>query len=704
MKISELLDSIRKQDTVLPEFQREYVWKRDQAKKLIDSLIKGYPVGGLLFWKTDEPPALKNVKSLPEKLGTIDVILDGQQRLTTLYMLLEGEIPPFYTKIDIESGEDPRNLYYNLDSGDLLYYKPKEMKDNPIWLRVVDCFNDSIEHNFVEMVKFNGAEEGQYPSLMQKYIKNLTRLQNIKSIRMPIQMVPSEADLTDAITVFDLVNRQGTKLTDADLALTHITGKWAQARRIMKDKIDALNEEHFYFDLTFMTRALTGVVEKRGLLETIHDTQKDKLEEGWERLSKILDYMVKVLPAHASVHSNYDLNSSNVLVPLIVFLSLNNGKFANDVSIKHATNWLYAAHIWARYSAQTTQKLEFDISLVVRNESPWEALIEAIIDQRGRIDVKPSDLEGRTAQHPLYRMMHILSKAQGAVDWFNGAPIATPYNKSGWIQSHHIFPTSRLYEHSYDSENHLHKKIVNEIANRAFITGVTNREISNKLPEDYLPEVEERFPGSLEKQFIPMDPSLWKMDRYPEFLDARRNLISIKLNEFMSSLITEPEIVHKRSIGELIDLGESATLEFKSSLQWDLALNKKNNGLRKSVLKTIAAFLNSSGGTLVIGVEDDGNVYGLENDLNTLNKSIDKFANLLATLITDYIGPEFSEQIKIRFETLNGSQVCVVDVDQSLIPAYLRGDKGSEFYNRFGPTSRMLDSEETVSYINMHWT
>ena len=96
MKISEALHSIAKRDIVLPEFQREYVWNREQAKQLLVSLAKGYPVGGLLIWKTDTPPELKNVGELPDKLGTMMVLLDGQQRLTTLHMLITGEIPAYY--------------------------------------------------------------------------------------------------------------------------------------------------------------------------------------------------------------------------------------------------------------------------------------------------------------------------------------------------------------------------------------------------------------------------------------------------------------------------------------------------------------------------------------------------------------------------------------------------------------------------------
>jgi uncharacterized protein with ParB-like and HNH nuclease domain len=79
-KISELLDDIRTRDLVLPEFQREYVWTLDQAKQLMISLVKGYPVGGLLIWKTDRPPELKNVQALPDRMGTVQVLLDGQQR------------------------------------------------------------------------------------------------------------------------------------------------------------------------------------------------------------------------------------------------------------------------------------------------------------------------------------------------------------------------------------------------------------------------------------------------------------------------------------------------------------------------------------------------------------------------------------------------------------------------------------------------
>lgn len=698
MKVSELLDEIRNKDAVLPEFQREYVWSKEQAKQLLVSLTRDFPVGGLLFWKTDDPPELKNVDQLPDKLGSVEVILDGQQRLTTLYMLITGNTPPYYTARDIQN--DPRDLFFNLDTGEFEYYSSR-MQRNPLWCRVVDCFNKSI--NVFEVAKQLSEDDGQAFELAQRYQNNLGRLKGIRSMDLPIQLVPSHARIDDAIDVFDRVNSQGTKLTEAELALTHITGKWSQARRVMKSKMGELAGLGFDFDLTFMTRALTGTVVQRALFDQIHNTPREDLVAGWHTLSRILDYLVSVLPAKAYIHSTQDLNTTNVLIPPIVFLALNDAKFPNDASFRSAVHWLYAAHIWARYTAQTDQRLEQDVSIVVRSSNPWDALRDQILDQRGRIEVRAADLQGRGAQHPLHRMLGIMAKANGAVDWFNGAPLAGTHGKAYSIHSHHIFPTSLLYERRYDSDNHLHRKVVNEIANRAFLTADSNQSLGAMPPEEYLPAVEESYPGALVKQFVPMDPSLWQVERYDDFLEARRELVACKLNSFMDSLVTKPEVVHERPVAELVQLGESATLEFKSTLQWDMVTKQVNKQLRYSVLKTIAAFMNSAGGTLVIGVEDDGTVCGLDNDLATVHHSLDRFEQLLTNLMAEALGGHVAGLVRTRFEVLGDKTVCTVDVERAPGPVFVHEHSGSVFYTRFGNTTRLLDVEEATKYIQTNW-
>lgn len=698
MKISELMFSIKVKDLVLPEFQREYVWSKDQAKKLFSSLTKEYPVGSLLFWKTETPPELKNIK-IPKLSNTYQIILDGQQRLTTLYLLINGEIPPYYKKEDITT--DPRDLYYNLETGEFQYYQTNVMAKDPLWIKVLDCFDNAKEIDVFKIAE--QVSDANKFQLANKFMNSITKLRNIKDKELPMQMVPSTANLEDAIDIFDLVNSQGTKLTDAELALTHVVGKWPLARRVIKEKIGSLEKSNFHFNLSFMTRGLTTVVSQRALYEAIHSEPKEKLEKGWTKLSNILDYLITILPNRAFIHSTNDLNTTNVLIPIIAYLSQHKGNFPDHKNLNRAIHFIYAALAWARYSGQTDQKLEYDVSIMFRENNPWEKLIDALIDQRGRIDVKPNDLEGRTAGHPLYLITYILAKSQGAIDWFNGVPLTGKQAGAYNFHSHHIFPSSVLYANGYDIDNHLHRKIVNEIANRAFLTAESNLSLSYSLPEAYLPEIENKYPGSLVKQFIPMQPELWKVKRYPEFLEARRQLIAIKFNECLKSLIAKPIKVKEKSILEIIAFGEGTNLEFKSTLQWDIVRNEKNKSLRKSVLKTITAFLNSDGGTLVIGVEDNKDVCGLEFDLNLVEKSEDKFLNLLNTIINDSIGPEYGALIKIRLEPINGKEVCIIDVDRSLLPAYLTFENQKEFFIRMGNTSRSLDPEETVAYIAQNW-
>ncbi|HEX9989553.1 MAG TPA: DUF262 domain-containing protein [Chloroflexia bacterium] len=702
MKISEMLDSINRLDMVMPEFQREYVWTREQASKLLDSLFKEYPTGSLLFWKTDNPPEIKNMSVSRDKIGMTMVILDGQQRLTTLYLLTRGEIPPYYTAHDITN--DPRNLYFDLETGDFQYYQPLRMKNNPTWVPVTSCFSGKAINPF-ELAKHK-VEPDQDPfELAQTYNENLTRLRNILERDYPYQTVPPAATIVDAITIFDLVNSQGTRLTDADLALTHITAKWPQARQVMKNKILELESKNFAFDLTFMVRSLVGVVKGRALFETIHSTPAEEVKVGWSKLNKILDYLVGILRGHAHIHSTEDLNTTNVFVPAIVYLARHNTKFPSAPEMRRFIHWMYAASTWARYSGQTNQRLDHDISIVQRDDSPWKELVDAIIEQRGRIEVKPSDLEGRGIQTPYYRMTYVMAKARGAIDWFNGLPLDSPHGSAYTIHSHHIFPVSLLYKPGrYDPENYLHKQVVGEIANRAFLTSDSNITLSNTEPTKYLAEIEKNYPGALAKQFIPTNPELWALDRYEDFLAERRRLIANAINERMAALISDLQPPKPQSLEELIAAGESPTLELKSSLRWDLRTNQVNTDLQKVIAKTVAGLMNSEGGILLIGVADDGTILGIENDLKTLKPpDRDRFHLVLRQLIVDYLGAEFSMYIQVSFREHNDMMVCQVRVDPSPKPVYLADKGATEFYIRAGNTTRPLDIETAHDYINMHW-
>jgi hypothetical protein len=474
----------------------------------------------------------------------------------------------------------------------------------------------------------------------------------------------------------------------------------------MKDKIGELESKRFAFDLTFMVRSLVGVIQGRSLFETIHQVGALELKQGWERLTRILDYLVTILPGHAHIHSTDDLNTTNVLVPGVVYLGRHGGKFENDKEMRRFVHWMYAASTWARYSSQTDQKLDHDISLIQQNETPWKELVDAIIEQRGRIDVKPSDLEGRIIQHPLYRMAFVMAKSRGAIDWFNGSPLDTTHGPNYAIHSHHIFPSSLLYSDAggYNRENHLHKKIVNEIANRAFLTGESNIGLSNTEPAEYLPQIERKYPGALAKQFVPQEPALWQLNRFQDFLSARRKLIAAAINERLDELLGDIETVEAQTLEEMLKAGESPVLEYKSSLRWDLRTQQINATLQKVVAKTIAGLMNFEGGRLLIGVADDGSVIGIENDLKTLKRSdCDGFEQVIRQVIADYLGDEFSQYVQLSFEQEAEHTVSIIRVEPSPKPVFLADKDSKEFYIRAGNTTRPLDVQASHDYISMHW-
>ncbi len=702
MEITELMFNIRKMDLVLPEFQREYVWSREQAKQLLVSLFREFPTGSLLFWKTDKPPEAKNTTIPPDKIGSTLVILDGQQRLTTLYLFTQDEIPPYYRAEDIK--RDPRDLYFDLNTGDFQYYQVTRMRNNPTWVPVTECFNGAV--NPVDIANEKASEEQNLGILIERYYDNLNQLKGIRKRTYPIQIVPATASVDDAIDVFDRVNSLGTPLSEAELALAHITGKWPQARQVMKDKIRELENKHFAFDLTFMVRCLTAVVNGRAIFETIHDTPAEELKLGWELLSSILDYLVTILAGHANIHSTEDLNTNNVLVPAVAYLAKHDLQFNSDRNMRHFIHWLYAASIWSRYTSQTDQRLDHDIAIMQRTRTPWRELVDAIIDQRGRIEVKASDLEGRSTRHPLYRMTYVLAKSQGALDWFNGIPLDANPGGSYAVHSHHIFPRSLLYSErgGYTSENHLHKKVVNEIANRAFLTGTSNVSLGNTEPAEYLPEVADKYPGALKKQFIPTDPALWELEHYEDFLAARRMLIADAINKRMGELIAELEPPEPQELSELLT-GENAALEYKSTMRWDMRREQVNKGLEKGITKTVAAFLNSEGGTLLIGVADDCTILGIQYDLKTLGrKDKDGYEQKVQQTLVNALGAEFSQYWHITFEDCEDKTVCVVRVDPSPEPVYLMDKGDKEFYVRVGNTTRPLDVQAAHDYVGMHWS
>ncbi len=155
---------------------------------------------------------------------------------------------------------------------------------------------------------------------------------------------------------------------------------------------------------------------------------------------------------------------------------------------------------------------------------------------------------------------------------------------------------------------------------------------------------------------------------------------------------------------DLLKGAENEHVEFKSSIRWDYFTSRVNKSLDRAIVKTIAAFLNSQGGILLIGVDDERNILGIEKDIQTLTrKNEDGYIQFVMSLIADRIGVEYMAFVRVSLDTIDGKRLCIVHVTRSPQPVFIREGEHRDFYARIGNMTRMLNPEETLKYIQINW-
>lgn len=705
MKISTILDKIDENQLFIPAFQRKYVWKRDNAKQLIDSLIKEYPTGTMLTWETANPPELKGPHKYDQKQGAVQLLLDGQQRITTLYMLIKGQIPPYYKDQDLEN--DTRGLYVNLETLELSYYMKTKMENNPLWQNITDIFKRSIRtKDVVRALEAKGETvDRQRDDLIDD---NESKIVSILSREFPEQAIRVKANVREAIDIFYKVNASGVPLTDAELALAQISGYWPNARDLFNAKLATLEAEGFVFKLDFIVYVLLGCLYHNGSdMRKLHgEENKEKLKEAWDRLDKqVLDYAVNMLRSNAYVDHSHEINSPYALVPIIVYCFDKNGVHPNDEEIRKMVKWFYYSQIRSRYVSQLPQKLDRDLRTLIESPQPFDDLL-GVIAEENRLEIMPNEFVGHAPQHPLFSMVRWYLKSRGAVCFTTGMSLRRNMGSKYQLELDHIFPYSLLKKEGYDRENRIKYSLAQEFTNRAILTQVANRGKSDMNAADYLAKVKKKFPKSLELQCIPTDESLWQIENYERFLEARRELLAKHLNAFLEKITITDEVVASVSLAEMIANGESDELEFKSTLRWDIKEGKVNKKLEEVILKSVAAFANSQGGTLLIGVDDEGSVLGLERDYLSLGDvDRDKFQLHLRNLLNQQFGTVVAtSKIDIMFHEVEEKEVCQIDVASAKEPLILKlrdknGQLIEKFYVRSGNSSQEIPLSELHAYM-----
>lgn len=705
MKISTILDKIDEKQLFVPAFQREYVWKRDDAKMLVDSLIKEYPTGTMLTWETANPPELKGPHKYNEKQGAVRLLLDGQQRVTTLYMLIKGQIPPYYSQAEIMN--DISGLYVNLGSLELAYYMKSRMDSDPYWQNITHVFQGKIS-----AFDLQGAFAAQDRNLgmdeLKKLNDNINAVTRIRDREFPEQTIPVRANIREAIDIFYKVNASGVALTDAELALAQISGYWPQARDLFKARLAQLQKEGFEFPLDFLMYVLLGCLHHMGSdMRRLHgEENKGTLMSAWERLdSQVLDYVVNLLRTSAYVDHIHEISSPYALVPIIVYCFDKGGKHLSDLETRKLIKWFYYSQIRVRYVSQLPQKLDRDLRIVHESKQPFDDLLQMIAEERP-LKIQPLEFVGRAIQHPLFSMVRWYLKSRGAVCLTTGVSLRKNMGKKYQLELDHIFPYSRLKKAGYGKGNRVKYALAQEFTNRALLTQTANRSKQAREPSVYLAEVKERFPKALALQCIPDQPELWKLENYEQFLEKRREMLTTNINDFLNTITLTEEPEAPATIEDLIREGESDELEFKSTLRWDMKQGLVSKTMEEVIVKTVAALANGQGGMLVIGVDDDGNVIGLEHDYLSLGGGDrDRFELHLRSLLKEQLGVGFvAAKVHVVFHEVDGQDVCQVDIDPATQPMVIvtkdkAGQQVEKLYIRSGNASHELPLSEIGAYI-----
>ena len=189
-------------------------------------------------------------------------------------------------------------------------------------------------------------------------------------------------------------------------------------------------------------------------------------------------------------------------------------------------------------------------------------------------------------------------------------------------------------------------------------------------------------------------------------VDSTRADRDTTLISLASLVVKEAEVERERdtTVDELIGKGENSTQEFKSSIKWDYKRNNANKDLVKEVVQAIAAFLNGSGGTLLIGVGDKGEVLGIEKDLSLMGgKGLDGFQLFFASAVKNYLGDDIGPLLKLDFAKRDGKTIAMVICPPCHRPVFVKEETGNEFYARSASSSQRLDAQATNSYINARW-
>ena len=696
-KYTDLISEIQKGQIKVPKFQRNFVWSLEKTAKLLDSILKGYPIGTFILWETNE--RLNDIKNigdleLPEIPDDIKVqyVLDGQQRITSLYAAFLG------AKIQKEGEKKITNyadIYVDLDgdvenNDDQIVISEKPEEGTFITLHEILNFNDNLLEIKEKYTDEQFKKIHQYSQTFSTY--------DFSTI------VLRKEDIDSAIEVFTRINTGGQTLTLFEImsAKTYDEEQDFDMEDRFQKLLKELEERKYDTISSSVILSVLSLIlskNKECKRKVILQLDKQAIINIWDdvisALKESVDYFRSVYRIPVSAILPYD----SLLVPFAYFFYFQKEKPKGE-QIKFLEEYFWRMSLSFRYSSSTESKLAQDIKRIdeiLQGNRPNYDDVKVYLSS-------PKDLieTGFSAGSSYCKAILCLLAYHEPKDFQDNGKVILD---NSWLKVansknyHHFFPKAYLGKNSIGNENSL--------VNITLVSADLNkRKIKAKAPsiyiQDFLDENEE-LPISIKSHLIDDLNNFGVMsDDYLVFLEKRANAIFNELKKRIE--LKHKEDKREDKVKELILNGENESLEIKSTLRFDLKEGIVNKKLEYVVAKTISAFLNTEGGTLIIGVDDDNNILGLEKDTQTLNKqNVDGFELHLRQVIKKYLGDYFEKYIKVTFPKVDDKEICQIQISKSGKPVFVTFEGRESFFVRNGNTSIPKNRQEQSEYEKLHW-
>lgn len=505
--IRKIINKIGSGEMRIPSFQRGFVWEPDDVAFFVDSIFKGYPVGAVLLWRThDKLHTERDLGrfSLPEPSSDypLDYVLDGQQRLTSLFSVFQTELEPNHD-------ENWKDVFYVIGSSE----DPQQTVFLPLNESDVDPDKHFPINVLFDSVKYRKATE----HLNDNVKKEIDSLQEtFKEATIPVQLMETE-DRGNVAIVFERINRAGVPLDSFQLLTA-----WSWSTEFdLQDKLDDLSNElsscgfeDLANDQDLLMKCFTGFILGSTSPRAIMDLKGEAIRDNFDSIVNGLKSSVDFLDRELNLHSLSYLPYPAMIVSLTRFFGKN--RTYNNTQRKELIRWFWRSCFSRRYSSGVNSAHESDLA----------AMDRLILDENAEISNFRCDIESTFFLANCFGITTVNTKTFIAMlasnaprSFLSGAKVdlGKTLKSISSKEFHHIFPDKYLERLGYDRK----KRFC--LANFCFLNNMDNQKIKDKSPAEYSKLIDQTSLDEILRRAI-CPPETFSMS-YDDFLARRADML-----------------------------------------------------------------------------------------------------------------------------------------------------------------------------------